>query len=532
MPISGFQINEFMGYFSGSRHNYGEHIYTDAVGEDGKRQGKSYTITDKLLTIEEYKQHLKGQKGIGVVPINEQSKCRFAVIDIDIYDMDLSMYLEAIERNKFPIVPFKSKSGGLHLYVFFKEEVPATSAIDIMRKFAFYLSIDKLVKNKKNTTVEVYPKQSKLAKGDVGSWINLPYFNAEKTTSFAVKGGNSLTLTDALIFIKEKETTLIDVDNFLSNLEYSDAPPCLQLIYILNPLREGSGRNNYLFSFGVYLKKKDEEFFEQNLKGINEGLKNPIDQKEVDVTITASLKRKEYLYKCSDSPCVDFCNKKECRMREFGIGKNEGYFSSVECGQLYQFRTAQPYYEWEVKLQGQEVFKSLRFKSEEEVIKQDTFLKLCMRELHELPSKLKQTEWFNKVNQALKEIKIIDVHKDDDTSPMIILRNLIIDFLTGRAKAESKDQIVVKRVFYSKPDKEYWFRLKDLNEYLYVTKQLKYFGPQELHGILREMHCVTKKIRTESGKQIRICAFSDTQLEATFEEEVFTPNFDQYKEEF
>lgn len=530
MPINTLQVEEFRNIFCGSRHNYGEHTYGE-LNAEGKREGESKTIRDKLLTVEEYKAHLNGGKGLGIIPITDSNKCKFAVIDIDIYNVDLSLYVRAIERNKFPLVPFKSKSGGLHIYMFFKEEILALSAINLLRSFSCFLSIDTLVKNRKNSMVEIFPKQNKLNTGEVGSWINLPYYNAADCKNPALREGKELSLNESITYIKEKQVTLEDAKGFLEGVEYQDAPPCLQLINILDPLEKNSGRNNYLFSFGVYLKKKDENFFEQNLKDINEGLSYPISEKELDVTVINSLRKKDYLYKCKENPCVDFCNKKICRDREFGIGKNEGYFSSVECGQLYQYKIQSPYYEWEVRLQGQEEFKKLRFKTEDEIIKQDAFLRLCMRELYELPSKLKQVEWFTKINQALKEIKKVEIHTEEDTSPIMILKNMFMEFLTSRAMAETREQILVKRVYFDKMTNEYMFRVKDLNEYIFITKQFRYFTPGELHGFLKEFKCYYKQVRMNDKITARVAIVSQNDIDNYTEAELFTPNFEEFKDD-
>lgn len=531
MSISDLQIQEFINFFSGSKHNFGEFLPNRTkTGE--KVEGRYRTVTNKLITIEDYRAHLEGKKGLGLIPISEEGKCKFFVIDVDVYGASLDLYIEAIERGGFPLVPFKSKSGGLHIYMFLKEGVKVRSAVELMRKFVFLLSIDSLMRdNKKKGTVEIFPKQSQIGSDDSGSFINLPYYNSHNTKQHAIKKGKSLSLNEALVYLKKKATTLSDAEFFLKEIRYSDAPPCLQLLYILNPFENDSGRNNFLFSFGVYLKKKDEDFFESNLQEINQGLQNPLPEKEVERTILSSLRKKDYIYKCKENPCIDFCHTRECKRREYGIGKNEGYFSSVEVGKLYQFKTAQPYYEWEVRLQGQEDFKRLRFRSEDEIIKQDAFLRLCMRELHELPSKLKQAEWFNKVNQALKELNAISVDDDDDTSPIIMLKSLILEFVTGRAKAETKDQILAKRVYFEESKKEYLFRVQDLIDFLYVQKKFRYFNPQEVHGILRELKCGKRKLTTESRKQIRVATFSQDDLEVYDGKGMFTPDFTQFTEE-
>lgn len=528
---SSLHIQEFMDYFSGSQYNYGEAIYTDNYTA-GKREAKCRTITEKLLTIEEYKQHLKGEKGLGVIPINQDNKCKFGVIDVDVYGIDYNMYIDAIERKGFPLLPFKSKSGGLHLYLFLKEFEPASKVVKVLKEMSFLLSIESLVKKEKNETVEIYPKQTKLAADQAGNWINLPYFDSDAGTQKLVNKGKELSLSDALVLIKKKRTTVENISSFLNELEYNDAPPCLQLINILNCTGANSGRNNYLFSFGVYLKKKDESFFEQNLLEVNNTMQAPLEQKEVTETIIKSLSRKDYIYKCSTSPCIDFCNKKVCKTREFGIGKNEGYFSTIECGQLTQYKTETPYYEWEVKSQGQTEPKIIRFKSEDEIIKQDVFLKLCMRELLELPSKLKQAEWFKHVNQHLKEAKVIIVEREDDTSSSIILHGMIVEFLTGRFMADTKDQIFNKRVYYNKDTEEYWFRIKDLTGYLFTQKQLRDIHPHELHGVLREMGVIMgKQIWTESRRQVRVSIIPRRNLDLPDTEDSLKIDFSKYSDQ-
>lgn len=531
MPINSLQIQEYMNVFSGSQHNFGEAIY-ESKDDSGKVSAKCQTITNKLITIKEYKDHLEGEKGLGIIPIKENNKCSFAIIDIDIYNANLDIYVEAIEKNNFPLVPFKSKSGGLHIYLFLKEEESAKKVVEIMRKMSFLLSIDFLIKRRKNSNVEIFPKQIKIRKGEFGSWINLPYFDYKSTQQYAIKENKNLTLSEALMYIKEKQISFKDLNEFLEELPYTDAPPCLQLLYYLNPLYKQTGRNNFLFSFGVYLKKKNEEFFEQNLLELNQEIREPLPDKEVQGTIIKSLKKKDYVYKCKENPCSSFCSKKECKKREYGIGKDEGYFSSIEVGVLYQYKTSQPYYEWEVRIQGQNVFKRLRFKSEDEIIKQDTFMKLCMRELYELPSKLKQGEWFNKVNQALKEIVCIDVSEEEDTSSYIMLKNLIVEFLTQRAMAENRNQLLIGRVYFDSTDKSYKFRVKDLVDFLFRQKQFKYFAPGEIHGILRELNCDYKKIRLEDNKQLRVACFYQSDIKNYYEDKnILQPDFSKYTEE-
>ena len=283
-------LSDFMSLFSGNTHNYGQHEYN--FTESKKESGKSYTVPNKLLTEKQYKDHLEGKKGLGVIPINKENKCKFIAIDIDVYDFNLNKYIEAIERNDFPFVPFKSKSGGLHFFIFLKELEDVKKVKDLIQKLITYLGIDILIKNRLNKMIEIFPKQIKLQKGAIGNWINLPYYNYEDTRQYALRNGKKLKFTDALVYCKEKLTTINDLKSLVSDIPFQDGPPCLQSIYLLNPIGENEGRNNYLFSFAVYFKKVDENFFEQKVFEINSSLQVPLSTNELEKTILQSIRKK------------------------------------------------------------------------------------------------------------------------------------------------------------------------------------------------------------------------------------------------
>ena len=531
MPIQQLQLADFMSFFKGNIHNYGLHVYKYI--ENKKESGTNATVKNKLLTEIQYQDHLEGRKGLGIIPINEKNKSCFGVIDVDLYNTDLTDYLMAIEKNNFPLVPFKSKSGGLHIYLFLKNFVDARVVIGLLTKMISYLSLDILIKEKLNKITEIFPKQFKLEKNSIGSWINLPYYDSDKTKQYAIKNSGALSLENALVYIKTKQVTVEDVKIFLSDLPFQDAPPCLQALYILDPFRKNTSRNNYLFSFGVYLKKKDENFFEQTLFEINSSLVNSLSKDELEKTIIQSLRKKDYIYKCTESPCVDFCNQSACKKREFGVGKEYGYFSNLEYGKMFQIKMIEPYYEWEIRVQKEKEFKKLRFINEEAIIKQDVFLRLCFRELRVLPIKMNQIEWFKIINHSLVDITVIEVASEDDTSPINLFRILFFDFLLNRAMAQNKEQILNKRVFYDETCGEYYFRVKDLLEYLFIKKNFRFYTLTEIHGLLHDLKTKPKKIWTENReKQIRVVTITIQTIEEQRDIEVtpLKPDFKKYEE--
>lgn len=530
--VPSLQLAEYMDMFAGDIHNYGVHQYN--FKPSGKEEGKNSTVTNKLLTVEQYKAHLQGKMGLGIIPVTSDGEARFGVIDIDVYDTDLTAYIEALEEHDFPLVPFKSKSGGLHLYVFMRQAVAAKSVVDVLNRMVTALSLDIYIKHKLNRLIEIFPKQTKIAVGGVGSWINLPYYDVENTRQHAIVRGEQLNFDHALAYIKTKRKTLIEIRAFLNDMPHASGPPCLQSIALLNNLTKGGGRNNYLFSFGVYLKKSDPEFWEQKLFSINEAMSEPIGKDELEATIVSSLRRKDYAYKCAEAPCVDFCRKAVCKTRDFGIGKEGGYFSELEYGKLTQVKSYEPYYEWEVRILGEDTFKHLRFQNEADIIGQDSFLRLCVRELHVLPVKLKQSEWYKLINQALKELVIVKIAKEDDTTPIGLFRSILTEFLTERAMAQTKDQILNKRVYFDDRAKSYYFRTQDLSDFVFIVKGFKYFMPGQLHGLLRDFKAEPTRIKSESGKQFRVYMFSEEAVKniGFLETMVFEANFKEKEETY
>lgn len=354
------------------------------------------------------------------------------------------------------------------------------------------------------------------------------------TRQYAIAAGQPLSFDNALSYIKTKRVTLTEARAFLDDIPHASGPPCLQSIAILNHIDKGGGRNNYLFSFGVYLKKADPEFWEQKLFSINEALDEPISRDELEITVVNSLRKKDYAYKCNDAPCVDYCRKAVCKTRDYGIGKEGGYFSELEYGRLFQVKAYEPYYEWEVRLLGDEEFKRLRFQSEADIIGQDSFLRLCFRELHILPVKLKQSEWYKLINQALKELTIVGVESEDDTTPIGLLRSIFIEFLTARAMAQTRDQIANKRVYHDIKEKAYYFRTQDLIDFIFLVKNFRYYLPGQIHGILHDFNAVPFRLRTERGKQLRVYRLTEENLDKLgfIDEETFEAKFTAQEEQY
>src|SRR5208282_3298699 len=121
------------------------------------------------VTLDMWQNHISGKRPLGVIPTRADGTCVWGSGDIDEYDIDLTALVTEVARKKFPLVPCRSKSGGLHLFMFAAESVPASLMQKALRGMMAALG---------HARCEIFPKQTSILadRGDLGSWMVMPYF--------------------------------------------------------------------------------------------------------------------------------------------------------------------------------------------------------------------------------------------------------------------------------------------------------------------------------------------------------------------
>lgn len=486
--ISNIEAQRFAQLFRGKTNTYVRNELPKEKPEAGNKIKTIITNHEGKVDKELLLNHLEGRFGVGVCPVNAEGKCFFGVLDIDYYKSKIKRMLHFIREYQLPLLPFRSKSGGLHVYLIMSKPVSAKTMREILGQISYYFSLDTIYgKNK----VEIFPKQDK-AEG-FGSSVTLPYFNAENPYTYLLDlDGNPMEFREALTYIQEHFTSVEAVKDTLSKLPYNDAPPCIQRILLSEEVGgEDTGRNNFLFSYAVYAKKKYGNGFEDYVREVNAQFEVPLEESSVEQTCE-SVKNNEYLYKCKDIPCNSFCNKTDCRKREFGLGKDKGHFMDVDFGQLYRYKTAEPYYIWKLRLQGQEKWVDVIFKDEGYLLDQRNFAKMCVRYLNKAPYHVSDNDWCNTLNSVLPNIIDVEVKQETDTSGQAMLQNAFIDYLSNKqSRRDSPYQINVGLCVRSTQNgiTKYYFthigfanylRNQKINfDYTMLRESLKQFGAVE-----------------------------------------------------
>jgi hypothetical protein len=302
--------------FRGLERAHGEfREKSDLRKSDNKVQGSAKTVEGEV-TRDHWAAHLAGEYGVGVVPITDAGTCTFAAIDFDNYnEYTVKRFVIDAKKSGFPFVWCKSKSGGAHLYMFFAEPIAAADVRKKLGDLARALGYPK---------IEIFPKQETLEPGQIGNWINLPYFNEKYTARYGFDD-NSQPISECDAFLDYAESKLVLPEDFEAlkvvsqEIPFSDAPPCIQQMAHAG-IADGE-RNKSLFQFAIYAKKKHPEDWEaQVLEWNGEYFAPGLPYNEVKNTIFKSLAGdKEYGYLCKEPVCSEVCNKPLCQTREFGI---------------------------------------------------------------------------------------------------------------------------------------------------------------------------------------------------------------------
>ena len=504
MNLSLALVEDFSRLFSGHMGSYGVHIEDENEVPDasGKKRGKNFTKQNPV-TVELYTRHLDGAEGLGIVPVDQMGKCSFAVLDVDVYGVDHKPVLTVIKETGLPIVPFRSKSGGLHLYIFFGSPEKAARVVEVMTGLRILLMLDK--------KTEIFPKQAIVRPDESGNWINLPYFCESKTKQYAIGDqGEPLTLDEAVELAKRRSVSLETLESELVNLPLSDAPPCLQAVYLR---KTTNNRNNYLMSLGTYYKAKLGDDFEFSLIEANNRLDNPIDIERLTKTVINSQKKRNYSYLCKEEPICSICYKDRCKKRKFGVGGD--LVSELSYEEFRQYNTDPPFYEWVIN------GKSLKFYDERDIMGQQEFRVLCFRLLHILPVKLTDSTWTGIVNTALSNVIVKEIDPANDVSSGSIFMDFLSEFLTRRAPAMTKNQLLVDRVFFDTESDVYVFKPKVFYHFLVNTKNFKVYSATEVQSRLSTMGAMPVRYYISSEhSNVRLWTISKSALKTFIESPV------------
>jgi len=489
-------VEDFTLLFKGNQKSHGVHIPETDTKEGVKSVGKS-SVVHEAVTENTVMEHLHGRKGLGIVPIDHNSNVHFAVIDVDEYPSNPAKYQSILRKANVPSVCFRSKSGGLHIFLFFSKQSSALKVQPLLISLLGMLGLPK--------DTEVFPKQTMLQEGKTGNWINLPYFHAKDTERYAYDDvGKPLSLEDMLNLAEGRKQPVEQLKAAIESAPLAKAPPCLQTMYLNGGAGKGN-RNAYLFQCASYLKARYGEDYEEHLHMLNEHLDDPLPYSEINATIIASHNKNEYTYKCGEGFMQECCNKIVCEQREFG--KTGDTVTGLDIGQLTKIGMEAPYYEWEINGEA------LVFDTEEDFLSQKRFRTLCMKKLNVYPKILKNSKWDKIISSAFVNIAHKAVY--DDLSAETLWTSTVEKFCAIR-KTNKFNDVVNGGVYID--ENRVLFRGIDLISYMSEIRMLAGFTPAEHNRLLmKELDAPSKTVSIQGFRcRVRILTLSQLNRKGLF----------------
>ena len=323
---------KFIEIFTGLKRDYGYADINSAFKDPSTGKLKlKYGWAAKELNESDYIAHLNGSKSIGIQPCDDDGLARFGAIDIDseaYNDFNIRKYLEIIDQKNLPVVPVKSKSGGLHIYVFLKEPVKASFIRNFLDKLLFTFNL--------KASTEIFPKQTQLGVGSDGkaingNFINLPYYNRKERVGVNLDG-SEFTFDQFIKVVESNTKTKEDLENFANDLikleltggadEFVDGPVCLQR---LSKSKLDDYRDRFIYNYMVFAKKKYPDNWEDK---VLEAARNYIVYDSVwgDEKVKQKVKawKKDTAgHTCLEEPIYSMCVKSECLKRKFGVASDK-----------------------------------------------------------------------------------------------------------------------------------------------------------------------------------------------------------------
>lgn len=458
--------------------------------------GRVATIKEPV-THEDFRAHIEGRMGVGIVPVMDDGDCWFGALDLDAHgdlpDIDLVAIEAQVRSLDLPLVVCRSKSGGAHLYVFGSDPLPAPLLRQTLTKWASMLGW---------AGCEVFPKQDRLltdsdGERQLGNWINLPWFDAlsDDCLRYAVEGGRRVSFEYFLDLAESRRISAAQLVEKSSD-GHEEAPPCIQSI-ISGGVGRGQ-RNEALYNLVIYLKKSHPETWKEKAFDLNARVfETPLSHAEAKKTIT-SAGRRDYRYRCREEPCRSRCKAAICVTRKFGITPDEK--GELEMGTMPEFGPLEKYTtdppRWVLRVDGSPVTLSTMELMDFRMIR----VAVADRMTRMLPP-MKNDAWQVELHRLMQEATLHDAPEDASATGQ--LRSRLRDFFhRADLSADGRDRAARDLLLLGSPVvqldsggvRRVYFRGNDFIDYLKKNRSEELKGPN-LWMALRQIGVEHGRIR-------------------------------------
>jgi hypothetical protein len=353
-------VAKLMELFKGNERFHGAAEVKGSKHDEEKNKWRpaGIRLEHRGATAQDWESHLAGGRFLGLSPLLDDGNVWFTCMDVDKlgdsdnYEFNYPEEMDKIKKSGFPLVVYKTKSGGLRVTIFFSEPVEAELAVRRMQQMAAQLGY---------AGCEIFPKQFKVndTTKDHPAWIFLPYgptagmFPDQYCMN---ESGNAMELYESVIFaMRSRITKQQFADLFVVELKarangkangkarpqglwteekdyettlnttFNDGPMCL---WIIARQKCTMYQHNFLITCATFFMRKYTDNWDHALGWVNNNiLVPPGDRRKLAEIIDSMNKRdktRPYEYQCKTEPICSHCFAKACKKQPYGVGLGNG----------------------------------------------------------------------------------------------------------------------------------------------------------------------------------------------------------------
>jgi hypothetical protein len=499
--------------FQGYEKAYGTYEIK-RVKENGKNEGRANTISAPI-TQNEWDAHIAGTgPGVGIIPLKADDTVSWGVIDIDVNTINHTELEKQCRAMEMPLVICRSKSGGAHCFVFLKEPAAASIVVSALSSFAASLGYG---------GAEIFPKQTtRYNESDIGNWLNMPYYNADRTSRFCYHNGQELELQEFCDFAESMMVTEADLADVkpksakgedLNSGMFEEGPPCLQLLQSMGGFPEGT-RNDGMFNVAVYLRKRFPDDWSNKLQEYNlEMCDPPLPLQDINNT-QKSVDRKSYEYRCKLAPINAHCHRRLCMRRRYGVGETSDGGKRPEILDVKMVNSDPPL--WYMTVNG----KRIQLETEQ-FLNQTAFNTAIAKAIQRNPTKMPPPRFDRFVDELMTGCEVEEV--PIDLTPYGQFLILLEGYLLGVSKTTTKDDLRNSNHPFMPGDGTVWFKMAGLMKYL-DTHGYRYKSMSHLGQMMRDAGA-TPSTSNIKGKSLNLWKMPVPASYADEQETKDTPKF-------
>jgi hypothetical protein len=433
-----------MALFAGNEKAHGTHGEPYQEASSQKWHIKTTARTRRRpVTPALWESHLGGKEPLGVIPIRDDGTCSWGSIDVDEYDINLLDIIVRVEAARLPLVPYRSKSGGLHLFLFLTEAAGVQAALG---DAAAALGLE---------GCEIFPKQVNLGGDGVGNWIAMPYlgttFGGKLREQVGLrKTGAALTVEQFCALAEQSRTTL---NEFVTTVPKrmplrlvantrpkDDAARQLERRCATVAKARSGERNNVLYREAVALgnlvgaDELDEATVRERM--ISAGLATELPLPEVRDTVTRAIA--------------------DGKLEPAG-GPPKGAPVIVSWRKLSSDDPV-----WFLTIEGSNG--ELEIKRIDDITNFRRFADQCAKQLDIFFPPVKAADWASILREA--KSRLVVEHASEDTTRAGAFHEHLEEFLTNRARGERREDILSGRPWEDDEKQRHEFRMRDLYRFI------------------------------------------------------------------